>query len=71
MLNNADPAKVMNAMWEDLMSASFLFYAIAAYEGYKFSAFRRSDIASAPDASSQQKPAEVVRADQVDAQEGR
>jgi hypothetical protein len=71
LLNDADPAKVISAMWEDFISASFLFYAIAAYEGYKFSAFRPSNVSSAPDGASQQKPAEVVRADQVDAQETR
>jgi hypothetical protein len=68
MLNNADPAKVINAMWEDFISASVLFYAIAAYEGYKFSAFRASNISSAPDTALQHKSAEVARADQVDAQ---
>jgi hypothetical protein len=40
MLNNADPSKVISAMWEDLMSMSILFYALAAYEGYRFSAIR-------------------------------
>jgi hypothetical protein len=68
MLNNADVSKVINAMWDDFISGSFLFYAMAAYEGYKFSAFRSSNVFSAPDRASQQKPAEVVRADQVDAQ---
>jgi len=71
MLNKADPSKVISAMWEDFISGSFLFYVIAAYEGYKFSAFQPSKVTSAPDAALQQKPAEVVRADQVDAQEGR
>ncbi len=37
MLNNADPTKVLNAMWDDLLSTSILFYAIAVYEGYRFS----------------------------------
>jgi ABC-type lipoprotein release transport system permease subunit len=68
MLNNADVSKVINAMWDDFISGSFLFYAMAAYEGYKFSAFRSSNVFSASDRASQQKPAEVVRADQVDAQ---
>ena len=53
MLNNADLAKVTSVMWEDFMSASVLFYAIAAYEGYKFSAFRPSKVTSPPDAMSQ------------------
>src|SRR5713101_3491857 len=35
MLNKADPSKVISAMWEDFISGSFLFYVIAAYEGYK------------------------------------
>jgi hypothetical protein len=68
MLNNADPAKVISAMWEDFTSASVLFYAIAAYEGYKFSAIRPSIVSSAPDSMSQDKPAEGARADQVDTQ---
>ena len=42
MLNNADPAKVVEAMWDDFLSASVLFYAIAIYEGYRFSIFRKS-----------------------------
>jgi len=36
MLDRADSSKVISAMWEDFMSTSILFYAIAAYEGYKF-----------------------------------
>lgn len=40
MLNNADPAKVINVMWDDFLSASILFYAIAIYEGYRFSIVR-------------------------------
>jgi hypothetical protein len=48
MLNNADPTKVMSAMWDDFMSVSVLFYAIAVYEGYKFSVFRSSSVSSAP-----------------------
>jgi len=31
-------AAIVGAMWEDFISASVLFYALAAYEGYKFSA---------------------------------
>jgi hypothetical protein len=68
MLNNADPAKVISAMWEDFISGSFLFYAMAAYEGYKFSAIRPSNVSSAPDRALQYNPAEVSRADQADAQ---
>ncbi len=49
MLNDADPAKVISAMWDDFMSASILFYAIAVYEGYKFSVFRPSNVTSAPE----------------------
>lgn len=37
VLNNADPVKVLNALWEDFFSTSILFYAIAMYEGYRFS----------------------------------
>lgn len=40
MLNNTDTRKVISAMWDDFTSVSLLFYAIAAYEGYKFSAIR-------------------------------
>ena len=71
LLNDADPAKVISAMWEDFMSASFLFYAIAAYEGYKFAAFRPSNVSSGADEALQHKPAEVTRVDQVDAQQSR
>jgi disulfide bond formation protein DsbB len=52
MLNNADSAKVISALWDDFLSASILFYAIAAYEGYKFSSFRSSNVTSVPDKSS-------------------
>src|SRR5882762_579743 len=68
MLNNADPTKIINAMWDDFVSASVLFYAIAAYEGYKFSAFRPSSVSSALDSATQPKSAGVVQGDQVDAQ---
>lgn len=68
MLNNADPAKVFSAMWDDFISASVLFYALAAYEGYKFSAIRPSNVSSAPDRGLQQNRVEVSPADQVDAQ---
>lgn len=40
MLDNADPAKVVTIMWDDFLSASILFYAIAVYEGYRFSIVR-------------------------------
>jgi len=40
MLNHADPGKVAAVMWDDLLSASILFYAIAVYEGYRFSIAR-------------------------------
>ena len=52
MLNNADSATVIAAMWDDFLSASILFYAIAVYEGYKFSTFRSSNVSSAPDKAS-------------------
>jgi hypothetical protein len=52
MLNNADSAKVISAMWDDFLSVSILFYAIAVYEGYKFSVFQPSSITSVPDKSS-------------------
>jgi hypothetical protein len=53
MLNNADSAKVISALWDDFWSASILFYAIAVYEGYKLSVFRSSNVTSAPDTPSQ------------------
>ena len=40
MLNHADPTKVAAAMWDDFLSTSILFYAIAIYEGYRFSLVR-------------------------------
>ena len=64
MLNNADPAKVISAMWDDFISTSVLFYAIAAYEGYKFSAFRPSNVSSGSDSAPQQQTAGVVQTDQ-------
>jgi len=67
MLNSADVTKVISAMWEDFISASVLFYALAAYEGYKFSAIRPSNVSSAPHRGLQHNPAEVSRADQSDA----
>src|SRR5258707_4264924 len=71
ILNNTDTAKVISTNSQDFISASFLFYAIAAYEGYKFSAFRTSNVSSTPDRALQQNPADVSRADQVDAQRQR
>jgi hypothetical protein len=44
MLNNADPTKVLDLMWDDFLSASVLFYAIAVYEGYRFSFVRKQPI---------------------------
>jgi len=49
MLNNADSVKVISAMWDDFLSVSILFYAIAVYEGYKLSVFRSSNVTSPPD----------------------
>ena len=40
VLNHADPGKVATVMWDDLLSTSILFYAIAVYEGYRFSIAR-------------------------------
>jgi hypothetical protein len=71
MLNNADPAKVIGVIWEDFMSMSIVFYALAAYEGYKFSAIRPSNVSSAPDTASQQQTAGVVQVDRADAEKPR
>ena len=49
MLNNADPTKVLDLMWDDFLSASVLFYAIAVYEGYRFSVVGPSKVSSAPE----------------------
>jgi hypothetical protein len=68
VLNNTDTAKVISAMWEDFISASVLFYAIAAYEGYKFSAFRPSNVSSGSESAPRQQTAGVVPTDQADAQ---
>jgi len=68
VLNNTDTAKVISAMWEGFISASFLFYGIAAYEGYKFSAIRPSNISSGSESAPQQQTARVVQTDQMDAQ---
>ena len=43
-LNDADLSKVMDVMWNDFMSTSILFYAIAVYEGYRFSVVRQKPI---------------------------
>ena len=48
LLNSADLAKVVSIMWDDLWSSSILFYAIAVYEGYKFSVVRPSQVGSVP-----------------------
>ena len=68
VLSNTDTAKVISAMWEDFISTSFLFYAIAAYEGYKFSAIRASNVSSGSEISPQQQTAGVVQADEAGAQ---
>jgi hypothetical protein len=68
-MNNADPAKVTNALWEDFTSISILFYALAAYEGYKFSAIRPSKFSSAPIQTPQ--PAAVAQTDRSDPEKPR
>src|SRR5262249_51637433 len=71
MLNNADPAKVISAMWEDFTSVSIVFYALAAYEGYRFSAIRPSNVPSAPDTAPQPQTAGVPQVDRADAEKPR
>ena len=71
MLNNAEPAKVISVMWEDFMSTSIVFYALAAYEGYKFSAIRPSNVSSAPDTTSQPQTAGVAQTNRPNAQKPR
>ncbi|HEX5489822.1 MAG TPA: hypothetical protein VFX07_01050 [Candidatus Udaeobacter sp.] len=71
MMNNADHAKVISAMWEDFTSISILFYALAAYEGYKFSAIRPSTLSSAPDTASQPQTAGVLQVDRSDGEKPR
>src|SRR5215472_6915798 len=66
MLDHADPSKVISAMWEDFMSTSILFYAIAAYEGYKFSAIRTSNVSSAPDRAAQPQTTGLAQVDRAD-----
>ena len=48
MLNHADPGKVATLMWDDLLSTSILFYAIAVYEGYRFSIVRPTPASATP-----------------------
>jgi hypothetical protein len=40
-LGNVDYARAASVLWDDFLSTSILFYAIAAYEGYRFSAVRK------------------------------
>lgn len=40
MLANVDYAKAAAAMWDDFLSTDVLFYALAVYEGYRFSIVR-------------------------------
>jgi hypothetical protein len=49
-------AAIVGAMWEDFISASVIFYALAAYEGYKFSAIPPSNVSSAPVRPLQRNP---------------
>ena len=71
MLNNAEPTKVISVMWEDFMSTSIVFYALAAYEGYKFSAIRPSNVSSAPDTTLQPQTAAVVQTNRPDPEKPR
>ena len=68
MMHDADPAKVMSAIWEDLMSTSVLFYAIAAYEAYKFSTVRPSNNSPVPIQVPPKQTAGAVQTDRADAQ---
>jgi disulfide bond formation protein DsbB len=68
MMHDADPAKVMSAIWEDLMSTSVLFYAIAAYEAYKFSAVPPSNISPTPSQVPPETTARTVQTDRADPQ---
>jgi len=65
MMNNADPTKVISAMWEDFISMSIVFYALAAYEGYRFSAIRSSRVSSAPETAPQPQTAGVTQVDRA------
>jgi hypothetical protein len=38
---DVDYSRAASVLWDDFVSTSILFYAIAAYEGYRFSAVRR------------------------------
>jgi hypothetical protein len=40
---------MVDVMWEDFLSASILFYAIAVYEGYRFSVVRPSKVSVVPE----------------------
>jgi hypothetical protein len=40
MLANVDHAKAAAARWDDFLSTDVLFYALAVYEGYRFSIVR-------------------------------
>jgi hypothetical protein len=71
MLDHADPSKVVSVMWEDFMSTSILFYAIAAYEGYKFSAFQTSNPSSAQDGAAQQQTTGFAQIDRADTKQPR
>jgi hypothetical protein len=48
VLANVDYAKAGSALWDDFLSTSILFYAIAVYEGYRFSIVRRKPIEEKP-----------------------
>ena len=39
---NVDGAKVIAIMWDEFLSTDILFYALAIYEGYRFSIARRT-----------------------------
>jgi len=67
-MHDVDPAKVLSAMWEDLMSMSIVFYALAAYEAYNFLTVRPSNVSAAPKQPSEQQTAGAVQPDRTDAQ---
>ena len=46
ILENVDYAKATSALWNDFLSTSILFYAIAVYEGYRFSIVRPKPVAN-------------------------
>lgn len=68
MMHDADPTKVMSAIWEDLLSTSVIFYAIAAYEAYKFSAVQASNISPAPAPVPQPQTAGAAQTNRADPQ---